>query len=371
VLYVTFAPEPYDRFPFLLGTDFANTWIGARAALTGDPTPWFDFGRLNEELQLQFGAGYPKHIWSYPPHMLLFVWPLAFLPTLPAYVLWCLVTGAIYVAVVARDERRLVHLVLLTIAPAVSVNLYVGQNGFLTAALWIGGLLALDRRPLLAGVLFGLLTIKPQLGILLPIMLVATGRWRTIVSAAATAGILVALAALAFGPKVWTAYFEVAGPIQTRIVTEGYDFFMAMMPTPFMNLRAAGVPAPSAFMIQAVFSVAAAAALIWTFWRRRDPDLSNALLITLTFLASPYAFHYDMIVLGWVIGLVLKRPDATPLDLALMFVVWMTPALVYILGLVGLPWSALVLILFAGRLIWKQAEAGSPLASRPTEVSCA
>jgi hypothetical protein len=372
ILYVTLAPDPYHRFPFLLGTDFANTWVGARGALTGDPTPWFDPARLNAELKLLFGRGYPEHIWSYPPHLLLLVWPLGFLPVWPAYLVWCAVSGALYVAVVAQNERRVLHLVLMTIAPAVSVNLYVGQNGFLTAALLIGGLLALDRRPLLAGVLFGLLTIKPQLGILLPVMLILTGRWRTIVAAAITAVALVGGTALVFGPKVWTDYFAVAGPPQTRIITEGYDFFMAMMPTPFMNLRAAGVSAASAAVVQGVFSAAAVGALIWVFWRRRDPALSNALFVTLTFLATPYAFNYDMIVFGWVIGLVLKRADTTPLDLALMFLIWMTPALVYFLGLWGQPWSSAVFVLFAGRLLWKLTRAEDRHAAVPTAaVSCA
>jgi hypothetical protein len=38
--------------------------------------------------------------------------------------------------------------------------------------------------------------------------------------------------------------------------------------------------------------------VVWAFWRRRDPVLSNALLITAAFAATPYAFNYDMFVFG-------------------------------------------------------------------------
>ena len=44
------------------------------------------------------------------------------------------------------------------------VNIGHGHNGFLTAALIGSALVVLDRRPVLAGVLFGLIAYKPQFG---------------------------------------------------------------------------------------------------------------------------------------------------------------------------------------------------------------
>src|SRR5262249_10333647 len=146
----------------------------------------FDFDALNALLKENFGADYPLHIWSYPPHLLLFTWPLGLMPYVSAYVLYVVLGWILYVAVVADGERRWDHIAVIMLAPAVTVNIWAGQNGFLTAALLIGGLTQLDRRPLFAGVLFGILSIKPQLGILLPVMLALTGRWRIIGAAAAT-----------------------------------------------------------------------------------------------------------------------------------------------------------------------------------------
>src|SRR4051812_6983812 len=115
--------------------------MGARAALAVDPSHWFDPAAYNAALRQLFGADYGYHIWSYPPHLLLFTWPLGLLPYASAYVAWS-VLGLLAYLIVAADERREpLHLALLVLAPAVTVNLAFGQIGFVIAALMIGGLL--------------------------------------------------------------------------------------------------------------------------------------------------------------------------------------------------------------------------------------
>src|SRR5205085_2340477 len=278
------APLPYDAFGYMIGRDFVATWAGAKAALTGDPGQYFAVETYNALLHAYVGENYPPHIWSYPPHLLLFTWPLAFLPYMAAYVLYCALGLILYLAVVTDGQRRLDHIVLLALAPAATLNIWTGQNGFLTAALLIGGLIQLDRRPILAGVLFGLLGIKPQLGFLLPVMLVLTGRWRVIAAAVVTIIILAATTSFAFGTKVWTDYLHLAMPTQSRAITEGSGFFIANMPTAFMNMRLIGLPAPITYGIQAAISGATLAATIWVFWRPRNPLLSIAFFVSATFL---------------------------------------------------------------------------------------
>ena len=36
--YLLSSPLPYDPIGYLVGRDFANTWLGSRLALTGDPS---------------------------------------------------------------------------------------------------------------------------------------------------------------------------------------------------------------------------------------------------------------------------------------------------------------------------------------------
>ena len=353
--YLLYSPFPYDPVGYLIGRDFANTWLGGALALTLHPQSHFAADAYNALLAERFGANYPFHIWSYPPHFLLFTWPFALMPYMPAYVLYCLGGLLVYLAVVTEGERRLDHLLLLVLAPAVTVNIWCGQNGFWTTALLAGGLIQLDRRPLLAGVLFGMLSIKPQLGVLLPLMLALTGRWRTIAAATTTIAVLFAASCVVFGPDVWTAYVNDAMPVQSKVFLRDFENFMTHMPTAFMNARVAGFSLRSAASLQALISLAAIAALIWTFWRRRDVDLSNALLVTATFLVTPYAFNYDMVVFGWVIIKLIDRRDNTAWDYGLMLAVWAVPFLTVPLGIAGLPVSVLPILAFGARVLWRMA----------------
>jgi hypothetical protein len=268
-------------------------------------------------------------------------------------VLWCALGFSAYFFVCADGERRPERLLLLAIAPAVVVNIAFGQNGFITAALLAGGLINIDRRPVLAGVLFAFLTFKPQLGLLLPIMLLLTGRWRVIAAAVATAALLFLTTVLAFGWHVWTDYFASAVPTQNAFWSRATGFFMPMMPTVFMNARLAGFPVNVGYALQAIVSVAAIGAVIWAFWRRRAAVLSNALLVTATLAVLPFAFNYDLVVFGWVLMKLIDRPDNTALDYSLMLGVWTLPVTAALLGFAGLPVSSLMLVAFGARLVWK------------------
>jgi alpha-1,2-mannosyltransferase len=351
--YLLYSPLPYDPIGYYVGRDFVNTWLGGQLALTGDPAPYFGPEAYNALLAEKFGPSYPFHIWSYPPHFLLFTWVWALMPYMLAYVLYSLFGLALYLAVVTDGRPRADHLVLLILAPAVTINIWCGQTGFLITALLIGGLIQLDRRPVLAGVLFGMLSIKPQLGLLLPLMLALTGRWRTIAAAAATIAVLVASASLAFGPKVWIAYVNDAMPIQSRLMVGDFEHFMVHMPTAFMNARSALLPLSAAAWAQAFVSAAAVLAVLWTFRRRREHDLSNALFVTATFLVTPYAFNYDMVAFGWVAIKLVDRTDNDAWDYGLLLAVWAMPVLTVPLGMAGLPLSFLPMFALGGRLLWR------------------
>jgi hypothetical protein len=184
-------------------------------------------------------------------------------------------------------------------------------------------------------------------------MLVLTGRWRVVGAAAAMIVILAALTCMAFGTKVWTDYLHFAMPTQSRAITEGSGFFVANMPTAFMNMRLIGLPAPLTYGLQAMVSAVTLAATIWVFWRPRDCVLSLAFLVSATFLFTPYAFNYDMVAFGWVMLKLMDRPDNDGLDYALMLAVWVLPFATILIGLAGLPGSFLPILALTGRLAWR------------------
>ncbi len=363
--YLFTSEPPFDALGYLIGRDFVSTWMSARGALEGHPGAWFDFETYNAALRTLFGPDFPEHHLTYPPHLLLLIWPFGLLPYLPGFVLWCIAGFALYMFAAARGERRPDRLLMLAASPAVIVNVFSGQNGFFTAALLIGGLGLLDRRPILSGILFGLLTVKPQLGLLLPLMLVLTGQWRCIAAAAVTALALVAAATAIFGTQVWVDYVELALPKQQDILAYASGILPPMMPTVFMNARIAGLPLDWAWALQGAVSIAAIAAVAWTFRRPRDPVLSRALLLTASFLVTPYIFNYDMIVFGWVLAQLRDHEGTRPLDDRIAMVVWTLPVTTMILGLAYIPISSLALLAFGARLIWRLGQPQTQTSRQP------
>ncbi len=349
-----FAKPSIDDAGFAIGRDFINNWMSGRSAFSGGPAAWFDLATYNAALRDITGrADFPVHFWSYPPHLVLFTWPLGLLPYLPAYVLWCVVGLALYLLAAWSGGAGRKHMLFLAVAPAVAVNAFFGQNGCLTAALLIGGLANLDRRPLLAGMLFGILTIKPQFELLLPILLVMTARWRVIAAATATAAALALVTSLWFGGDIWLDYVRQVMPYQHGLIIDAGNFGWPMVASAFVNARRIGLSTDLSWAVQAVSSCGAVAMVVWTFWRRRDPVLSNALFVTATFLFSPWMLNYDMVVFGFFVARLRQRADNTPADHGLALAVWTLPLTMMPLGVAHIPIAMLVLPAFAGRLIWR------------------
>jgi len=339
-----------------IGADFVNVWMGARSVFAGGPAGWFDADTYNAAVRAMLPPAPPgtshTFFWSYPPHIVLFTWPFGLMPYFAAYAAWCIGGLAVFVAAVRAGGIEARNLPFVALAPAVAANVLSGQNGFLIAALLIGGLSELDRRPILAGVLFGILTVKPQFGLLLPVMLVLTGRWRIIATAAASTVVLVAVTAALYGPDIWIECLTKTGAQQIRLLqTTG----LYLIPSAFAGMRLMGFPAEAAWAVQAVQSAAAFAATVWTFRRRREGTLSIALLVTATFLFKPYSYWYDLTAIAYVAGLLRQCDDNTTLDHCLIFAAWVLPVAMVIASLVLplLPVAYLVLPALGARLLWR------------------
>jgi hypothetical protein len=364
ISYLAFAGAPplsklgkpwVDGTHFVLGRDFLTTWMGGRSLFHGGPAPWFDLRVYNAALRELLGTEYPAHFWSYPPHVVLFTWPFGLLPYLPAYLAWCVIGIALYLLVCSRVIPRQ-RLIFLAVSPAIAVCVFFGQNGFYTAALLIGGLLCLDRRPVLAGVLFGILTIKPQLGLLLPVVLLLERRWVTIASALVTTGFLVVATAMLFGSDVWIEFWRKVIPQQQWLTENGGGVLYAVVSSVFFGARLLHLPLRVGWTMQGIVAGLVLAIVAWTYWRRRDPVLSLALFITATFLFTPYILNYDMASLAFATALVRERVDNTMADHWLIVAVWTLPVTMMMAAVAFVPLAPIVLVAFACRLVWRLAQ---------------
>jgi len=305
-----------------LGTDFSNVYAAGTYVLDGKPEAPFDPPLQHAREQKIFGEATPFYGWHYPPFFLFIAGALALVPYGIALAVWQAVTLGLYLltmrAIVrpslegeqglstnAASGMTLDWLLLAIAFPAVLINVGHGQNGFLTAALLAGALLQLDRRPIVAGILFGLLAYKPQFGFLIPVVLIASGRWRAFGAAAVTVMLLALATTFAFGPHVWQAFLD--SMRFTRVVAlEQGDTGWYKIQSLFAWARMWGASVPVAYALQSLLIAGLAAGLIW-LWRSAAPHpLKAAALCLAAILATPYTFDYDMMVLAPAIAFVVS-----------------------------------------------------------------
>ena len=206
IAWIALADGLVDRNGKPLGTDFSNVYAAGVLTLEGRPGDAYDPALQHAAEKKVFGPATPFFGWHYPPFFLMAAAVLATLPYAWALFAWMALTIPAYLAAVRAICPRPETLLVAAAFPAAFINLGHGQNGFLTAALLGGALLWLDLRPALAGVLIGLLAYKPQFGLLIPLVLLVTGRWTVIASACATIAALAAAASILFGTSVWHAF---------------------------------------------------------------------------------------------------------------------------------------------------------------------
>lgn len=288
-----------DRNGFLLGTDFLSFWTAGHMVVSGADV--YDKAAHIVAQRRYFSAPNAYTAFYYPPPFLLTVYPLGFLPYFPALAAWLAVTGAAYLAVV-RQWLRSVSLdwpVWLLVAgfPPVLVTVTHGQTAFLVAALLGLGVLWVGPRPWLAGICFGLASVKPQFGILVPIVMLATGQWR-VIAAAALATLALGLAAtLAFGPQVWNDWLAVSREAQSALEQGAVGF--GKMQSPFAAARLLGAPVAGGYALQIFVGVGVAAALVWAGWRRGYSVALGAAMLVGAPLATPFVLDYDLVLLAF------------------------------------------------------------------------
>jgi hypothetical protein len=363
-LYAVATLSRGERYPF---GDFFALWADGRllrtqpAAWLYDPTilPAWQAALDGGSGGLSGGGSTP---FSYPPDFLPVVRLLGLLPYDAAYAAFMAVSLALYLLAVAPPPPRGPVMWLALVAPATILTLVAGQSGLLAGALLLGGLRRAPARPLLGGVLLGLSAFKPQLGVLLPVALVAAGAWRCLAAAAATVVLVAVATSAGFGWHIWADWLFYLPAFAARFDRESGDI-LYLMPTLTGTLRLLGV---AAGLIRPAQALLALAAIVWV-WRACRGGLGpRAVLVlaTATLLATPYAFVYDLPMLT---GAALLFADARLRaggGLATMEVAALTMALLLpvVLTHAGnlLPIGPLCLLLLAAVLI-ADSRAASPI----------
>ena len=345
-----------------LGTDFSSFHASGQLALSGQNP--FDQQALYRAEQTAFGHATPYYAFAYPPVFLLLTTALAALPYAAALALWLSLTFLFYLAAMAALQRAVFENIaaektqffLAVIAfPAVFINLTHGQNGFLSAALLTFGLAFLERRPLLAGLCFGLLCFKPQLGLLIPFALAAGGRWKSFTAATATVLLLILSSAALFGVESWQ-HFLAAAQFSRVAILDGNAVGYEKMVSVFAAARLWHAPLALAYGLQAIMSLTALF-LTLRLWRgAANMRLKGAALCLGTLLVTPFSMDYDLMLLAPALLLVAaegKKRGFRPYELSLLTLLWLLPlvgrSLAGATHILLAPFAILALLLLIGR----------------------
>lgn len=348
--------EPKEYTPIL---DFTVFWSASQLALTGQAAEAYDSARLDKVVKsvAPDEGGKPPNGWFYPPTFLLMMLPLGLLSYYQAYLIFILLTLGGYVAVVQRIFRGPDALLCLVAFPGVWVNLLFSQNGFLTAALAGTALINLERRPILAGVFIGILSIKPHLALLFPVALIAISAWRTFFTAVAVAALCLMVSLAALGTDTFMAWWHSMGLARQLLETAGGHGFFTAVPSTFGFLRLSGTSVTTAYIGQAVVALVAMA-ILWKIWRScNSRPLRGASFVTATLLTSPYLLIYDLawlaLPIAWLAKLGIEGGWLRG-ERELLIVVWMLPILTFqIARILPLQIGPLVLLLLLW-MLWRR-----------------
>src|SRR4030088_2395574 len=296
----------FDENGLGIPTDFVNVWSAGRLVLDGQAAQAYDWD-IQKQVQIAaLGQSYQGNFaWHYPPPFLFVASLLAHFPYAVAYIGWAAASFVPYLLMMRTIVGRPFGLALAAAVPVLLTNTLVGQNGFLTASLIGGTLVLLPTRPVLSGICLGLLSYKPQYGLLFPLVLIAASQWTVFVTAGVVAVAMAAASWLAFGTESWQAFFHWMPMFSQAFLTEGRAPW-GKMQSIFALVRYFGGSESLGWALQWTMIATVAAALVWVWRSRVRYSLKAAALATGTLLVTPYLFLYDVMVLAVAVGFLVR-----------------------------------------------------------------
>ena len=341
-----------DRNGKPLGTVFSNVYAAGSLTLQGRPAEAYQPALQHAAEKAVFdGREVPFYGWHYPPFFFAVAALVATLPYAWGLAIWLVASVSAYLAAMRAILPRPETLLIAAAFPAVFINIGHGQNGFLTAALLGGALQLLDRRPWLSGVLIGLLAYKPQFGVLIPVALLAGGRWGTIGAALATVAALLAVSLLILGGGVWHAFADSMNFTQTVVLEQGGTGWEKIQSV-FSAVRMWGADVHTAYAAQIALLLTLAGSLFWLWQSDAAFELKASALATASLLATPYVLDYDLVVLAVGIAFFARHGlinGFRSFEISLLAMGWIAPLLSRgVAGIAGIPLGLLVLLAMYG-----------------------
>lgn len=313
------------------GVDFGVYYTAGQMARSGDVANLYNTAIQHAALEINLNRILPPAPWLYPPTFLLLIAPLSTLPYTTALVTWLIITFALAIFALYLLVPKRKSLALLAIGfPGVLMNLRWGQNGFLNTALLGFGLYFLESNPIAAGLMFGLLTYKPQIALFAFLVLFISKKWRVLTWAVVFSISFALLSGVVFGLDTWVQFSQTFSTSAKGLLDNTFFGLAGVQPSMFINLSLAGIKDSINYIVLGVTGIAVAGATGWVWKHTERIALKATTLCAGTFLIIPYFLQYDLMILS--IPLVLLAYDcieygSRPADFLLLFVLWTIPIL--------------------------------------------
>jgi len=284
------------------GFDFQTFWAASRLTLQGTPLLAYSWDAIKHTAQ-QIGPHVPlTGPWRYPPNFLLLVQPFALLPCPISYPIFALLTTTIFIRMLRKALPMADAMVWILAFPGLWLNAAQGQNGSMTAIFALGAFWFMQqKRPVLAGVCIGMLSIKPHLAILFPLVLACAEMWTTFIAAAVTTVLFTGLSIAVFGVAIVPAFLHGMSGASSDLANGLLPW--QQMASLFAALREMHVAITPAYLAQGCGAIVAASVTAWVWRNSRELEVRATALVAGTFMISPYIYNYDAVWLGIPVAL--------------------------------------------------------------------
>jgi alpha-1,2-mannosyltransferase len=299
-------PGLLDRNGLVKGTDFLHFYTLGNLALQDRGDALYDMGaqaQLAKELVPQ--ASGTLYVPLYGPQVSLFFAPLARLTYGLALTAWLSVNVLIYGFTCGAVWKRCPNLqayrwtvfVLAVAFPGFFHLLAWGQTSGLALLCFTFAYLALRRDEwLLAGLAFGSLAFKPQLGLAAAVVFLFAREWKLIAGALVSASVQLAAAWSHYGASVLQAYWHALIRLKDVLPLLEPRLYQTHSLRSFWSLL---VPWPRVAGALYVLSAAVLLALALRCWRSEAPvEIRYVSLLFATVLVSPHLTVYDLVILA-------------------------------------------------------------------------
>lgn len=380
--------DPAGQGAFL--PDYLAHWTGGRL-LWDNPGELYDPETQNQVQGAAIGTTANIAWFVSPPVVAALYAPLALIPynlsgilwlvLSSALLIWCILSLATLAPKLMLHKRKLIILAVLAAPPTFEL-IGSGQDSAFVLLLWLIGIRMFQaNRPLWAGAVLGLGFAKPQLVLVIPLVLLATRQFKALAAFSAVVTAVTAVSLALVGPEgilEWTA--ALSSPLYMHEVQQGQAWKMVGLPSFVQAILPPVWGAALAPFLTAASLPVGAAVLLWVILRRRNTAVDSqavwvaTLATTLTF--SPHLATYDAVLFIPVVVFLLERRStpflrvAAVLGFALMWLVaplhLVALPLPWPLAILDAPWSALPLA-----AIWLESlralegqHAAAPIADR-------